>query len=288
MPRRVLPMSHVCTAFTNTACSRADRTARPTSRLPISLGRATSPMPNPISVLAFVGSNRPCASSMSRLLFQMPCSCATFSSSVIRARRSATRASTGAFAWRYSGVDPCASRSAMAPITAATNASPPRTAVANPVTRTIERLLYGPALASLRLSKQFESDGMVRVSLQQTFEHRNGVFRTVSAEVDLRQRHVAGLVPWRSLQQLLDQGHRRICLPARHEDQREVVGGLCIIGSSGERVAKVALRALHVAGAAEQQPQIVQRFGKIRLERQCLLIQRASFLVAAGQQKRIA
>ena len=108
---------------------------------------------------------------------------------------------------------------------------------------------------------------MVRVSLQQTFEHGDCVFRTVSAEIDLRQRHVRRLVRRRSLKQLLEKGHRRVCLPSRHEDQRDVVGGLSVIGASSERVTKIALSALHVAGAAEEQPQIIQRLGKIGLQR---------------------
>ena len=124
---------------------------------------------------------------------------------------------------------------------------------------------------------------MVRVPLQQTFEHGDCVFRTVSAEKHLRQRHVRRLVRRRSLKQLLEKRHRRVRLAARHEDQREVVGSLAVIGASSERVTKIALRALHVAGAAEEQPEIVQRFREIGLQRQRLFIQRASFIVVARQ-----
>src|SRR5688572_2450451 len=105
MPSRVFSSSHFCTAFTNEAASRAGREPPPA----ISLGRATCPMPAPMSACAFAGSKRPCASWISRLRFQIATSCATFSSSVIRDRRSLTRASADALACRYSGAGPCAS-----------------------------------------------------------------------------------------------------------------------------------------------------------------------------------
>ena len=56
MPRRVFSISHFCTALTNSACSRAGRVRRPAPGLAISLGRDTSPMPEPMSAWALVGS----------------------------------------------------------------------------------------------------------------------------------------------------------------------------------------------------------------------------------------
>src|SRR5580692_6167934 len=80
-----------------------------------SLGREISPMPFFSKVAALSGRKLPLSSTKSILgsekndLFShAPSSCATFSSSVMRDSRSATRCSTGSFASRYGGVASCA------------------------------------------------------------------------------------------------------------------------------------------------------------------------------------
>src|SRR5262249_38214826 len=72
------------------------------------------------------------------------------------------------------------------------------------------------------------------------------------------------------------------------EHERQIVRSFPVIGPTAERVAEIPLRPIHVACPAKQQTQIVQRLGKVRLQRQCLFIERASFLIAARQQERIA
>ena len=129
---------------------------------------------------------------------------------------------------------------------------------------------------------------MPRIYLQQLFEYRDPLFRTAGAEMDLGQRHVGGLVLRCPLQNALKKADSRVCLPSRHEHEREIVGGLSVVRAAAERVAEIPLRSIHVACTAEQQAQVVQGLGKIRLERQRLLVERASLLIAPGQQQGIA
>jgi hypothetical protein len=91
---RVFSTSHFWTAFTKAAFSRGPSTIFfGWSRS--SLGRASWPMPFLSRAPALAGSKRPSSSVIWSLAFQMPRVCATFSSSVMRASSSATRASTG-------------------------------------------------------------------------------------------------------------------------------------------------------------------------------------------------
>jgi hypothetical protein len=94
MPRRVFSMSHFCTAFTKTGVlARAEQDLR---RLVAQL-RGPRELAEPVRDESprARGSNWPAASVIFSLPFQMPRVCATFSSRVMRARRSRTRSSTG-------------------------------------------------------------------------------------------------------------------------------------------------------------------------------------------------
>ena len=115
------------------------------------------------------------------------------------------------------------------------------------------RLQVTTSLAFLPLSKQFKSDGMVRVPLQQTFERGDSVLRTVGAEMNPGQRHVRALVLRPPLKQSLEKRHRLVRLPARREDQCEVVGGLAVIAAAGQRITEMPFRGVEVAGAAGEQ-----------------------------------
>ena len=95
MPSRVCSTRNFCTAF---AYSAASRGPRPASSSPVglrrSLGLAISPMPYFRISRALTGENRPSASSKALFCIQNASVWATFSSTVILARRSSMRAST--------------------------------------------------------------------------------------------------------------------------------------------------------------------------------------------------
>ena len=129
---------------------------------------------------------------------------------------------------------------------------------------------------------------MVRVALQQAFQGGDPFLRAISAQMNSGQRDIRGLVLRPLLKQLFQQGHRRIPLPARREDQREVVGRLAIVAAPGERIPETPFRLGEIAGAAGQQAQIVERLGEIRLQRQRLFVERPRLLIASSEQKRIA
>src|SRR4029079_9750705 len=88
--------------------------------------------------------------------------------------------------------------------------------------------------------------------------------------------------------QLLQQGHRRVRLPARGKDQREVVGRFPIVAAAGERITETPFRLGEIAGASGEQAKIVERFRKIGLQRQRLFVQRARLLIAPCEQQRAA
>ena len=140
----------------------------------------------------------------------------------------------------------------------------------------------------LPLPKQFQGDGMRRIPLEQPLEHSRWPPGSTGAEVDLRERDVAVLELRGSLQRILEERDGRVRLPLRDEHEREVVGRLAVVGAPAERVAEVAFRPIQVARATEEQPEIVERFGKVRLERERLLVERARFLVVPGQEQRVA
>src|SRR5687767_1249270 len=102
------------------------------------------------------------------------------------------------------------------------------------------------------------------------------------------QREIRGLVLWPLLEQLFQQRYRRIRLPARREDQREVVGSLPVVAAAGQRSTELPFRVVELAGAAGEQAEIVERFGEIGLQRQRLFVQRSRFLIASDEQQRIA
>src|SRR5262245_34270889 len=64
--------------------------------------------------------------------------------------------------------------------------------------------------AVLHLPNEFERNGMVRIPLQQSFEHGDALFRAVGSEVNLGQRDVCRLVGRHTLEKLLQQCDRRV------------------------------------------------------------------------------
>ena len=103
MPSRVCSITHCWIALTNSTVSRGDAPLLPRS-MP-SLTRVIWPMPFCRIGAAFDGSKLPLGVHQLRFCCHTASVCATFSSSVIRDSRSATRASTGSDASLYGGCD---------------------------------------------------------------------------------------------------------------------------------------------------------------------------------------
>ena len=101
MPSRVCSMTQRWIALTSSTVSRGVRRFPPRSTP--SLGRVIWPMPCWSTDPAFAGSNAPFASTSCRFCCQTASVCATFSSSVMRDSRSATRRSIGSEASLYAG-----------------------------------------------------------------------------------------------------------------------------------------------------------------------------------------
>ena len=101
MASLVCSMTHRWIAFTSSTVSRGVRRFPPRSTP--SLGRVIWPIPYWRTDPAFAGSNAPLASTSWRFCCQTASVCATFSSSVMRDSRSATRRSTGSEASLYAG-----------------------------------------------------------------------------------------------------------------------------------------------------------------------------------------
>jgi ABC-2 type transport system permease protein len=62
------------------------------------------------------------------------------------------------------------------------------------VDKNVTTIKLEETLPPLPLPEQFQRDGMLRIPLQQLFEHGDPLVRPAGAEVDLGQRHVGGLV----------------------------------------------------------------------------------------------
>jgi hypothetical protein len=84
---------------------------------------------------------------------------------------------------------------------------------------------------------------MLRIRLQQPFEHGDPLFRTAGAEVDFCQRHIGGLVLRCPLQKSSKKTDSRVRLPFCNEQERKIVDGLSVIRATGERITEIAVRS---------------------------------------------
>ena len=84
------------------------------------------------------------------------------------------------------------------------------------------------------------------------------------------------------------QADGRTGLAAGDQDERQIVCRLSVVRPPRQRVAEAAFRLFEIPVPAEQQAEIVQRFGEVRLQRERFLVERLRFPVASGQQERVA
>ena len=91
------------------------------------------------------------------------------------------------------------------------------------------------------------------VALEQALEDGEPLLGPSGAQVDLRERDVGAFELGRLLDEPLQEAHRVVWVPTRHQYQGEIVGGLTVVRTACERVAEVGLGAIEVAGASEQE-----------------------------------
>ena len=142
-------------------------------------------------------------------------------------------------------------------------------------------------LATFPLTQQFERSGVLRVSLEQPFEHLDALPRPAGAEMNLGQRHVRILVLRGLVEETLEEFHGGVHLPLGDEDERQIVGRFAVVTSPRQRVAEVTLGAIHVTAAPVEQSKVVESLGEIRLQDDRPLVEPAGFIAAPSQQQRV-
>src|SRR4051794_38033981 len=140
----------------------------------------------------------------------------------------------------------------------------------------------------LDLSEELKSGGVCRIALEQLFQDLNGLLPMIGFQVHPAERDVSHFKCRIFLEQALQHHYGFVGLAPRPEHESQVIGSLSVVAAPINGLLKVGERTIQISLAPEVDTEVVESFRKVRLERQCLLIQLERLGRVAGLREREA